>query len=89
MNLCSSDEAIRQIPDGATIASSGMLGAQHPEALSAALEQRFIETGGPTGLTLLSCAAQGDGDSRGLNHLAHVGLVKRVISGHWGLVPKL
>lgn len=89
MNLCSADEAIRQIPDGATIASSGMLGAQHPEALSAALEQRFIETGGPTGLTLLSCAAQGDGDSRGLNHLAHVGLVKRVISGHWGLVPKL
>ena len=34
-------------------------------------------------------AAPGDGRDKGLNRLARVGLVRRVIGGHFGLVPKI
>ena len=86
--VVSARDAVALIHDGDTVATSGLVGIGFAENIAIALEQRFLETSGagdahPRDLTLLYAAGQGDGQSRGLNHLGHAGLVRRAIGGHW------
>src|SRR6267142_737995 len=82
-------EAVAIIRSGDTVASSGFVGVGTPDEIIKALERRFVQTGEPRDLSLVFAAAPGDGGDRGLNRLAHPGLIKRLIGGHFGLVPKL
>jgi propionate CoA-transferase len=83
------EAAARSVRDSDTLAVGGFVGLGVPDQLLVALEQRFLETGGPRDLTLVFAAGQGDGGQRGLNRLARDGLVRCGIGAHWALVPAL
>ena len=87
--IVSAAEAVAIIHSGDTVSVAGFVGIGTPDELLIGLEKRFLETGEPADLTLVFAAAPGDGKDRGLNRLAHPGMIRRAIGGHWALVPKL
>src|SRR6476620_10078199 len=87
--IVDAEEAVAIIRSSDTVASSGFVGVGTPDEIIRALERRFLETGEPRDLSLVFAAAPGDGAEKGLNRLAHDGMIRRLIGGHFGLVPKL
>lgn len=83
-------DALDLIKDGDCVAvtAAGMVG--YPEYIAKGLEERFLATGCPKGLSLYSGCGHGVpmkdiGDA----HLAHPGLLKRVVCSHPDVVPKI
>ncbi len=89
--IVSIEDAAAMIRDGDTVAicaaGGGLL---EPEALCAAIEARFLETGYPRDLTLVNGLGFGNAaHTKGINHFAHKGLIARVIVGLWSWSPKM
>lgn len=90
VKIITADQAAALVEDNTTVTTSGFVASGMPEALTKALEKRFLETGSPKNLTLFYAAAQGNRDGSGADHFAHEGMTKRVIGGHWNMgVPTL
>jgi propionate CoA-transferase len=78
------------INDGDIVAISGNgAGMISAEAIFAALEQRFLETGHPCDLTLVHSLGLGDRGALGTNRFAHEGLLSKVIAAHFTWSPKI
>lgn len=78
------------VKSGATVAVTGSGGGLvEPDAVFEALENRFLKTAEPAGLTLIHALGLGDRDRRGTNRFAHDGMVRRVIGGHWTWSPRM
>ena len=81
--VVSADEAVRLIPDGAT-----MLVVPTPaEEVYPAFYRAFSATGSPKNLTMVWAAGLGplSFERKGMNHFGYPGMVKRIIAGHIGL----
>ena len=89
MKIITEMQAAAMVQCGWTVASAGFVGAGHAEAVTSALERRFLETGLPRDLTLVYSAGQGDRATRGVNHFGNVGMTARVVGGHWRSATRL
>jgi len=91
MEILEARAAADLVGDGDTVAMTGSGGGLlEAEAVLAAIEARFLETGHPRDLTFVHALGVGDVEhSTGTNHFAHEGMVRRVIAGHWSWSPRM
>jgi propionate CoA-transferase len=82
--------AVKVICSGDTVLVGGSGGGHAvPEALMAAVEERFLKTGEPRALTLIHPVGLGDDATLGAGHFAHEGLLKRDVGGTFVNSPKI
>ena len=76
--VCTAEEAVAAIPDGACVTVSGTITMLLPRTLLGALEARFLSDGHPRDLTWFEPFPTGE---PGIEPLSYPGLLKRVIGG--------
>lgn len=87
--VITSKEAAYMVKDGAWLCSQGMGGNDLAEELMLELGKRFEETGKPEHIKWMHSSGNGDKGSRGLNHVAHEGMLDEIIGGHFIPAPKV
>ncbi len=84
----SAAEAARLVKDGAMVAVNASSGLLCPDAVLKALGQRFLEEGAPRGLTTIHPIAAGDMfGTKGVDHIAHKGMITRILGGSYPSGP--
>lgn len=83
--VVTAEEAASLIKDEDSVIVGGSAGMGVAESVLVAIEQRFLDGDGPCNLTVIHTTGIGAVTDRGLNRLAHKGLVGRVIGGNFGL----
>lgn len=83
-------QAAALVKDGCTLTTTGFNGFGCPEDLIMSLAAHYDQTGHPKDVTLVKCTSQGDGQGRGVSHLAErPGMFKELILSHMGYDPGL
>ena len=85
LSLLTAAQAVDLIKDSDTLIVGGNGGTGAAETVLVALEQRFLSGAGPHLLTLINITGVGAVTEKGICHLAHEGMIARVIGGNFGL----
>lgn len=88
MRVVSVADAVRAIPDGATVGLDGFTFMGIAEAIYEGIEESFRKSGHPKDLILVHAAGQSN-RKLGFEHFAVDGLARRVVGSHWGLMPRM
>src|SRR5687768_7366524 len=86
--ILSAPEAAGLIPDNAVVTVSSSSGLGCPDAMLAAIGERFDKSGHPRNLTTIHPIAAGDMYGvKGIEHIAKEGLLARVLAGSYPSGP--
>jgi len=90
LKVMTGKQAAELINDGDSVSINGFGSVSHPEDIDKAIEERFLNSGKPRDLTMIFASGQGHNKKGAYaDRLGQEGLVKKVIGGHFALMPQI